>query len=73
MTQEELEKTKAKLRLHLRDLDERHGKQTYGGRMAFIAGYITSRAGTEDERTYTESQLREFFDLADRREEEKQC
>ena len=66
MTQEELEKTKAKLRLHLQNLDEKYGNQTYGGKLAFIAGYITSNTGLGDERTYTEAQLKEFFNLAER-------
>ena len=56
MDQKEFEQFKARLK-------ERFKEKEHSRNIWYLIGYITSNAGSGKERTYTETQLSELFDL----------
>lgn len=55
MKKAEFEKAKARMREYL---------EKYGYATDIVIGFVTAFAGEENERTWTESQLKELFDMA---------
>lgn len=55
MKKAEFEKAKARMREYL---------EKYGYVTDIVIGFVTALAGEENERTWTESQLKELFDMA---------
>ena len=55
MKKAEFEKAKARLRESL---------EKYGYSTDIVIGFVTALAGEENERTWTDSQLKELFDMA---------
>lgn len=55
MKKAEFEKAKVRLRESL---------EKYGYSTDIVIGFVTALAGEENERTWTESQLKELFDMA---------
>ena len=56
MKKAEFENAKARMREYL---------EKYGYATDIVIGFVTALAGEENERTWTESQLKELFDMAD--------
>lgn len=55
MKKAEFEKAKARMREYL---------EKYGYATDIVIGFVTALAGEENERTWTDSQLKELFDMA---------